>query len=706
MKFILFLFIFNGSLLCAQKRGELKAAHSNKALALDLSDAAWRAIPKMPLGKITEEGQHEPKAWAKIIFGPKHIYVAVFCFESGKIIGKADTTSNTVWKEDSIELFLRPDPDKAYYQFSSNAYGVLYDAKTKDGSWKSKAVVKAKIDKDKSWSVVFKVPYKDINCYVGKNQNWSVNINRNRQKRQNIKLLEYSWAIMKSNNFHSPMDFGMISGITIKAHKDGATRIRKVSVAAPKLYDKGTIVGGVTVYHKEFFEKGPGKWKMSGDAVITQDKGVVGKGLKVQCKGKWSGTQLPLAIDGSKDLKLAFHAYSKGMSAASVNIFDSIKKDNTSSYGPRNITENKWTPILYHIERFHYNSVTKGYIANNTSFKGLRFFSESKQDPGRFLYLDNVVIYRGTDRAAPTQVTELKARATQKGIALTWDPAKDNVAIQLYVVSRAEGKGEFVKVTETVSPRFLDQSVNPGPYRYRVFAVDFEENFGTWSKSINVSSRSKALKRRVNSAEKNRGIYAKHVKQIHNRGKGKVKKGWLTLFGDSLTGATSYPNETLAATGMKIQAFGYPSMKTSFGKNKITEILKTNNPEIICVLYGTNNSKKDKALAPAMADMSAIIKACEANGTVVIIATIPPRGFQDPKSTGENNFNDKLKELATRLKVPVADIFEDIQTFGPDQRGKFISKDGVHWTATGMDIAGRSWGKALRQVRFVLRDQP
>ena len=53
------------------------------------------------------------------------------------------------------------------------------------------------------------------------------------------------------------------------------------------------------------------------------------------------------------------------------------------------------------------------------------------------------------------------------------------------------------------------------------------------------------------------------------------------------------------------------------------------------------------------------------------------------------------------MKAP---IFEDLQAAG--DRRKFMGGDGVHWTGEGMEIAGRAWGQALEQIRFVVRDQP
>jgi hypothetical protein len=236
--------------------------------------------------------------------------------------------------------------------------------------------------------------------------------------------------------------------------------------------------------------------------------------------------------------------------------------------------------------------------------------------------------------------------------------------------------------------------------------VDFEENFGPWSEPVAVKSRSEPKPRQLSPEEQDRLIYAQHVKEVHAKGAGKVDKLHVSMYGDSLTGATVYPQCALAAfLNTTVDAFGYAGMQTGFGKNLAAKTIKDENPEFICVLYGTNNSKDPtKAIPAAMEDLAAIVKTCEDNGTVAILGTIPPRGFADPESKGEAAYNQNVIELCHKLQIPAAYIFESVQAAG--DRKKFIAGDGVHWTGDGMEVAGKTWGRTLAQIRFLLRDQP
>ena len=187
---------------------------------------------------------------------------------------------------------------------------------------------------------------------------------------------------------------------------------------------------------------------------------------------------------------------------------------------------------------------------------------------------------------------------------------------------------------------------------------------------------------------------------------GKVRKNHATLFGDSLTGATVYPHCARAAFGtLTVSAFGYPAQRTSFARSKVAEILRKDNPEFMFILYGTNNNKAEKHIGAAMDDLAAVVKACEANGTVAVLGTIPPRGWS-PESVPEANFNKHVIELCRKLKIPTGYIFEGFHAAGPKKRRTYMGGDGVHWTGEGMAIGGKAWGKALTQIRFVIRDQP
>jgi lysophospholipase L1-like esterase len=279
------------------------------------------------------------------------------------------------------------------------------------------------------------------------------------------------------------------------------------------------------------------------------------------------------------------------------------------------------------------------------------------------------------------------------------------VAILGYVISRATGDSGFTKLGESTGPSYRDRNVPAGKQAYRVCAVDFEENLGPWSETLVAETKGTAFDSTLGATADARKLYREDVRQIHDRGRARVRKGHVTLYGDSLTGATLYQYAVLSALlKQTLDAFGYAGQTTAFAKDRIKATLDEQNPEFIFILFGTNNDKSPAGIEAAMEDLRTVISACHAHGTVAILGTIPPRGFDDPRSLPEAAYNTRLIGLARELSVPVAQIFEAIQSSGPRQT--YIAADGVHWTAQGMELAGRAWGKAFDDVRFVLRDQP
>jgi hypothetical protein len=468
---------------------------------------------------------------------------------------------------------------------------------------------------------------------------------------------------------------------------------------------QGEVAGGVTVYHKIDFNRESGGWRASdgADASLTDDA-IDGRAFRVQCRKGWSGCELPINIAGSRGLKIALLMKGHNLESAGVNVYDLAARDNTTAYGYRYVDPERFTPMLYFLDRFRYNSRTTGFVSPETQYGSVRFYGPAQVPAGTWFTLDNFVLYRGDDRQAPGKVIGLSARATSRGVRLAWDAAEDNVAPMVYVISRAE-EGAFQKIAESCATSYLDATAGKAAYRYRVLAVDFEENLGPWSNAVAVKSISGESERRLTREEEDRLEYADHVREVHRRGRGKVRRNQVTLFGDSLTAATVYPQCARAAFGnVSVNACGFPAMRTSFARDKVHDILRQDNPEFMLVLYGTNNNKAEQHLAAAMDDLTAVVEACEANGTVAVLGTIPPRGWT-PDSSPEANFNARLIELCRQLTIPTGYLFESFQEAGAEHRRRYMGGDGVHWTGAGMALGGRAWGRVLEQIRFVVRDR-
>ncbi|HET6426969.1 MAG TPA: SGNH/GDSL hydrolase family protein, partial [Phycisphaerae bacterium] len=240
---------------------------------------------------------------------------------------------------------------------------------------------------------------------------------------------------------------------------------------------------------------------------------------------------------------------------------------------------------------------------------------------------------------------------------------------------------------------------------YRVTAADYDNNVSKPSKAVKIAGgpvSGAQAPPALTDQVRDRLAYADNVRKIHAAGKGKVRHDVFLFAGDSITAADAY-TFTLGrwlARGITVRR-GVGQMRTDFGKNNIDKYLEESKPEFAVVMYGTNDSKSPQAVEAAMANLSAVIDSCEKFGTVPILATIPPRGFDKDKQDGQAQFNAALVKLCRDRKTPISYCYEEMMTH--DLR-KMLG-DGVHLTPTdGNNAAGAALLKTMEQVYFALRD--
>jgi len=665
-------------------RGIMPAVTVKKGPAIDgtMKDPVWRKCPPMPLGECMTKNPGPMATTARVLFDATTLYVGFHCAETDTDGLKADETQRDggVWKDDSVEVFITGDIRTGYYHFSVNPAGTLFDAKCTgqkrdDTSYNSGAKVKTSTVKGKAWIVTMSIPLKDLGAYVGAGQDWICNLNRTRPARGGQAVVEWSWSIMGSNDYHQMADFGQIKGVNVPSRTDGVTR-KATRPPKPPSYEKGEEKGGVTVYRH-----------------LPK--------LDIPDKGQGTSHEIPMKIRGSKGLKVAFLARGVGgVASVPFNMSDRRSNDNTTSYAYRTVTD-QWRPLVYFCDRFRYNS-NLNRVAANTDYANIRFHGNNTGGKGA-LHLRHVAVYRGEDTAPPSAPTGLKAKAGAAGIRLTWTEPADNVAVASYAVSRAGQDGKFKKIAHVYVNEYVDRPVEAGKHTYRVLAVDFQDNLSPWSKTASARGTKTFQAPKPSDLQTDRAGYADNVRKI--AAAGKVRKGWVLCFGDSITGATSYRVFTESALGQyRVDANGRAGWTTGGCRKVIESDLKRSNPQFCLIMLGTNNSKNPKALPQAMDDLLFMAKACAANGTVPIITTIPPRGFGDPASKPEAGYNDLLIKTCRDNKIPIAYTFKAFQAGG--DRRKLLAGDGVHLVDGGWAVTGPAWRAALEQVNFVLLDRP
>jgi len=218
------------------------------------------------------------------------------------------------------------------------------------------------------------------------------------------------------------------------------------------------------------------------------------------------------------------------------------------------------------------------------------------------------------------------------------------------------------------------------------------------------------------------------------------KPGTFAQFGDSITVSMAYwAGLRWGAKGLNAQAQkayelvkGYMlqdcwdkwkggdygsegSMTIRWAHENVDPWLKSLNPEVVLIMFGTNDLNQLK-LDEYQQKTRQVVQKCLNNGTVVILSTIPPRSGQLDKC---RQFAEAVRKLATDMKVPVVDYLEEVLKRRPDdwdgtmprfkdvpgdeyQVPTLISRDGVH-PSNPKQYSGDYSQEALRCSGFGLR---
>jgi lysophospholipase L1-like esterase len=155
-------------------------------------------------------------------------------------------------------------------------------------------------------------------------------------------------------------------------------------------------------------------------------------------------------------------------------------------------------------------------------------------------------------------------------------------------------------------------------------------------------------------------------------------------------------------------------MTIRWAHENVSQWLKTLNPEVAIVMFGTN----DLNSVPAneyQQKMREVVQRCLDNGTVVILSTIPPRHRFEEKSA---QYAEIVRSIARELQVPLIDYHAEILQRRPDDwngaLGKFkeyqgydvptlIARDGVHPSAP-KEYRGDYSMESLSRNGFALRN--
>jgi len=196
-----------------------------------LDDLAWHQAPVFSDFHFNDwkEGEKE-KTDARMLWDDKNLYVAYYCRDK-HISAYVTERHGPVSKDDCVEIFLSPNPQKApnYYTFEINAIGTMLNRCRTDwwrgpATWEPEGVTyrtsyfgqekKDEAPGDDHWIVELAIPFRNFVKDAAhsppiEGDRWRLNLQRTggRTNRQNS-----SWSPIEPPNrgFHSPEAFGTV----------------------------------------------------------------------------------------------------------------------------------------------------------------------------------------------------------------------------------------------------------------------------------------------------------------------------------------------------------------------------------------------------------------------------------------------------------------------------------------------------------------
>jgi len=229
------LMVFIGLPVLAQDPPKYTVYRTGSAITIDgqLDESAWFAAPQFtPFVFPWYASGKKEQTVAKMLWDDEYLYVAYLC-QDAHIWAEHVFRGSSVWKDDTVEVFTAPNPDRlnAYFNIEMNVLGIFLDQYHPEGprgpldrQWQAQGVqLKTSLlgtlnddaDQDSHWVLEVAIPFK-IFIKVAKNtppqpgDQWRLNLNRLGGK-TNEQYSQWTASGTPKPQFHYPQDFGWIA---------------------------------------------------------------------------------------------------------------------------------------------------------------------------------------------------------------------------------------------------------------------------------------------------------------------------------------------------------------------------------------------------------------------------------------------------------------------------------------------------------------
>jgi len=168
--------------------------------------SVWNKIPYISGFAKIGSGETSPakkETSFKLGYTENTLYLLVKCDDSEiSEILDSHKDKESVFADDSIEIFISPEAGGRYFQFATNPAGSRWNTPPVLWDWKVKAFKK----KD-CWILEIKIPFEIFKIMPDGGDSWSFNICRNIQSKSG--RFSSSWSPVK-NSFHEQRNWGRL----------------------------------------------------------------------------------------------------------------------------------------------------------------------------------------------------------------------------------------------------------------------------------------------------------------------------------------------------------------------------------------------------------------------------------------------------------------------------------------------------------------
>lgn len=214
----------------------VKRSQDGDKTSLGLTGEAWTSANVLSISNyLPQSSDHRPVTTVRLLHDRKSVRV-LFKVSDRFVRCVRTEYQSDVWNDSCVEWFVRPKPDKGYFNFEINCLGVLHvhyveDPVRVDGKLTKSTPVPAEsgalikilhsvssavdpeIAEPMEWAILMDVPVKFFEPFIGpignlSSQRWRANFNKCADQTSHPTWA--TWNPVSELNFHRPQEFGEI----------------------------------------------------------------------------------------------------------------------------------------------------------------------------------------------------------------------------------------------------------------------------------------------------------------------------------------------------------------------------------------------------------------------------------------------------------------------------------------------------------------